>query len=178
MEWREARKGFLLIVGMFVLIPLSTLAGAGLNLAVTNLAAAHRTLAEQQAFYLAESGLEEELVLRQVIFTHQQITDLVNTPLRQVALPGGTYAVHYEENGNPNDDIVVLVAQGTATLNGGTVTKTLRATLRLPLGDNGVFDYVVVAKKFNLQGGAVIGEPLVRAPIYIADASYVYYTDP
>ncbi len=111
---RRSRRGFLLFSVLWVVSVLSTLTAVTLMRSTTELSAAQGFLAIQQAFQLAEGGLDRKLAQ---LRTANDATNIPSTPFEN-----GTYQVNVTKSGD--------VYQINSTGRVGSTSKTLRLTVK------------------------------------------------
>ena len=153
-------KGFgsLMLLSMLMIATVQTMLVAGLTRSATGLLVAQRGTAIQQAFHLAEGGLDVALYKDGPLkagITQDRINQLIGTTLidNDPPLGDGTYRVTVSDDATPGDAVVVLTATGTK---GGT-DQTLRATVELPVAQAAPFDYALAVGTLDLSGNAHIG---------------------
>lgn len=115
------RRGFLLIMSLLLSSLLSVFVAASLLRATAELDTAERTLALQQALYLAEAGLDAKLKMLRV-----DSTDTADIP--PVTLGYGSYEV--DVSPGPTPDLWILQSLGQTT----QADQRLRVMVRLPSG--------------------------------------------
>ncbi|MBI3324857.1 MAG: hypothetical protein HYZ92_06215 [Candidatus Omnitrophica bacterium] len=150
-------RGFILIMSFLVSALLLTLVGAGLARSVHEADLAQRHITQQQAFYLAEAGLDAKLA---------ELAD--SDPANDLST--GTHVLNgslqYEiriADPNPADAIVPIESVGSAP--GASVT--LRATIELPLAPGNPFTYTSASDRLNLDGHATVGDMDHLATLYV-----------
>jgi hypothetical protein len=168
---RRPPQGFLLLTALYVFTACSLLVAVSLTRSLTDLGAANLSAASHQAFYLAEAGMDDELSRQSKTFTQAEIAELLNAAPRTSVLPTGSYTVDYVDDGDPNNDVVVLISTGTSPIGSGTASKTLRVTFQLPTSGLGVFEYAIAGSKLNIQASTVVGDRGAPVPLYITGSN-------
>jgi hypothetical protein len=169
---RLRSRGIVLLMSLLTMTIAATFIMYGLTRSMTELQAAQRVAARQQAFHLAEAGLVDELFRRQGSWAVQQIQDTLIAPAAQTySMPGGTsYTVDYVDynaDNNLTDRIVRLVSTGTVPFNSGMAIQTLTATIQLFVTQPTGFEYAVAGAGANMDGGATIGTIADQVALYI-----------
>ena len=161
------------LLALFGVTSVLTLSMAGLTRSASWLLAANRAVAKEQAFHLAEAGLDRALKEKLTgAFTRLDITNtLLNAVLYdQAPLSTGTYAVRVEDNddgdGDTASDTDNRVIIRTSGLSGGTPASL---TITVELANGGPpdpFHWTVAAAQIQLKGNAEVGDIANRARIY------------
>lgn len=155
------------------------LLSAAMNRSLTELLGVNRNVNVQQAFHMAEGGLDAALTdpRLQGPFTQSQVNQLMvdvlssSTPFVSWTSTDGLrrYSVRLQEDATPDDPLAVLVSTGT----GSSTTQQLQTTIRFNMNQAppSLFDYAIAASNLNLSGNAVLGDAAAngsgRVPIYI-----------
>ena len=178
---RQTRGGFIFLVALLTLTGIVGLTVVGLSRSLNELSLLNRFVANQQAFHLAEAGLDAELQkLQGGSFPPGSVNVdalLGTVPFNNKPLFSGTYTVTIVDNyddGNPTHDTdgrVTLVSQGSPQAPG--TSETLQVLVQLPMSNPqvGAFDYVVATGMLTVSGSAVLGNSSSRVPLYIAAPS-------
>ena len=160
---RASRQGFLLISILFFLTGVLSLITVGFTRSMVTLTDAQRTAARQQAFTLAEAGMDDELTASHTADQLPQRTS------RTVNLPGSSYTLSYTPSGAA---LVTVSSQGQVAMpGGGLMNRTVRVLLELPSGaPRKAFDYTVATDTIRLSGSATMGDGAPdgsgRVPLY------------
>lgn len=171
----QTRRGFVFMTSLLMLAGMATLVTLGLTRSMTELSASSRYVANQQAFHLAEAGLEAALRDPKLQnssgnpLTQGEANALIGTTLfDNVPLGEGTYRVVVEDDGTPGDAFVRLVSTGTIN---DDARQILRATVWLPVPTPQALDYAVSADGLRLVGNSKLGDGALdgsgRVPLHI-----------
>lgn len=175
----RTNRGTIFIMALCTIASTIILLSASMNRSLTELLVVNHEVNAQQAFHMAEGGLDAALVdsRLQGPFTQSQVDQLLSnaqassTPFLSWASPNGplSYTVRLQDDATSGNPLALLVSTGT----GASTTQQLRTTIRFNVNQAppSLFNYAIAASNLNLSGSAMLGDAAPdgsgRVPIYI-----------
>jgi hypothetical protein len=157
MQKPGSERGSVLIISFLVIALLFSLVGSGMVRTIHEVSLASRHISQQQAFYLAEGGLDAKLAELADASASNDLSSVSQT------LAGFLQLSAQIVDPDPADAIVPIESVGSAT--GASVT--LRTTIELPTAPGNPFTYTSASESVNLDGHATIGDMDHLATLYV-----------